>query len=205
MVTLDKKDSQIMTELLAKLGIKGELSPLEDLKALIKPKKKSEIKKEKLSHVGYIEDEEDDTETTTTVVPKLTRFCGSTPITKGHVSFTAWKHEVEELTTIYSKKTVIQAIKRSLKSPAAEVVWCLGQTASYEEIMEALQTQYDDVAEVLLSELFSTTQGEKESLTEFASRLESILYQLAKLDDSGYEWGDADILKVNFFRCNVDM
>ena len=97
-------------------------------------------------------------ETTTTVVPKLTWFCGSTPILKGHVSFTAWKHEVEGLTTIYSKKAVIQAIKRSLKSPA-EVVWRLGQTASYEEIMEALETRYDDVAEgeVLLSELFSTT------------------------------------------------
>ena len=156
---------------------------------MIKPKKKSEIKKDTLFHVGYIEDEEDDTETTPTVVPKLTWFCGSTPISKGHVSFTASKHQVEGLTTIHSKKAVIQAIKRSLKSPAAEVVWCLRQMASYEEIMEALQAQYDDVAEVLLSELFSTTQGEKESLTEFASRLESILYQLSKLDDSGYEWG----------------
>ena len=70
--------------------------------------------------------------------------------------------------------------------------------------MEALQAQYDDVAEVLLSELFSTTQGEKESLTEFASRLESIFYWLSKLDDSGYEWEDADILKVNFFRGHQD-
>ena len=71
MTILDKTDSQTMTELLAKLFIKGEVSSLEDLKALIKPKKKSEIKKEKLSHVGYIKDEEDDTEITTTVVPKL--------------------------------------------------------------------------------------------------------------------------------------
>ena len=141
-------------------------------------------------------------EITTTAIPKLTWFCGSTPIPKGHVSFTAWKHEVEGLMTIYSKRAVIQAIKRSLKSPAAEVVWCLGQTASYEEIMEALETRYDDVAEgeVLLSELFSTTQGEKESLTEFASRLESILYRLLKLDDSRYDGGDPEILKVNFFR-----
>ena len=116
-------------------------------------------------------------------------FCGATPILKGHVSFTAWKHEVEGLTTIYSKKAVIQAIKRSLKSPAAEVVWCLEQTASYEQMMEALETWYDDVAEgeVLLSELFSTTQSEKEPLTEFASRLESILYRLSNLDDSKYE------------------
>ena len=108
-------------------------------------------------------DKDDAMEITTTAIPKRTWFCGSTPIPKGHVSVMAWKHEVEGLTTIYSKRAVIQAIKRSLKSPAAEVVWCLGQTASYEEIMEALETWYDDVAEgeVLLSELFSTTQGEK--------------------------------------------
>ena len=176
MATLDETDSKTMSELLAKLGIEGEVSSLKDLQALIKSKK-SEIKKERLSHGGYVVDEEDYTETTTTAVPKLTWSCGSTPIPKGHVSFTAWKHEVEGLTTIYSKKAVIQAIKRSLKLPAAEVVWCLGQTASYEEIMEALETWYDDVVEgeVLLSELFYTTQGEKESLTEFASRLKSIL------------------------------
>ena len=202
MATLDETDSQSMSELLAKLGIKGEVSSLDDLKALIKPKTKSEIKKERLSHDRYVEDEEDDTETKTTVVPKLSWFCSSTPVPKGHVSFTAWKHEVEGLTTIYSKKAVIQSIKRSLKSPAAEVVWCLGQTATYEEILEVLETRYDDVAEgeVLLSELFSTTQSEKESLTEFASRLESILYRLSNMDDSRYDGGDPEILKVNFFR-----
>ena len=202
MATLDETDSQTMSELLAKLGIEGEVNSLDELKALIKPKKKSEIKKERLSHGGYVVDEEYAMEITTTVVPKLTWFCGSTLIPKGHVSFTAWKHEVEGLTTIYSKRAVIQAIKRSLKSPAAEVVWHLGQTTSHEEIMEALETWYDDVAEgeVLLSELFSTTQGEKESLTEFASRLESILYRLSKLDGTRYGGGDPEILKVNFFR-----
>ena len=41
MATLDKTDLQTITELLAKLGIKGEVSSLEDLKALIKPEKKS--------------------------------------------------------------------------------------------------------------------------------------------------------------------
>ena len=82
MATLDKIDLQTMTELLTKLDIKGEVSSLEDLKALIKPKKKSEIKKERLSHGGCVEDEEDYTETTITLVPKLTWFCSSTPIPK---------------------------------------------------------------------------------------------------------------------------
>ena len=59
MATLDETDLQTMTELLAKLGIEGEVSSLEDLKALIMPKKQSEIKKERLSHGGYVVDEED--------------------------------------------------------------------------------------------------------------------------------------------------
>ena len=168
---------------------------------MVKPKKAT-IKKERFSMGTHEEDDEDDIETTSTVVPKLTWFCGSTPIPKGHVSFTAWKHEVEGLLSIYPQKAVVQAIRRSLKSPAAEVVWCLGQEASYEDIIEALETRYDDVAEgaVLLSELFSTTQGEKESLIEYASRLESILYCLSQLDGAKYGGGDAEILKVNFFR-----
>ena len=95
------------------------------------------------------------------------------PNQKGHVSFTAWKHEVEGLTTIYSQKAVIQAAKQSLKSPAAEATWCLGLDSSYEQIIQALETCYDDVAEggVLLSELFSVMQGEKDSLANFALNL----------------------------------
>ena len=81
------------------------------------------------------------------MVTKLTWYCSSISVPKCHVSFTAWEHEVEGLTTIYSKKAVIQAIKRSLKLPAVKVVWCLGQSTSYEEIMEALETWYDHVAE----------------------------------------------------------
>ena len=46
MATLDEIDSQTMSKLLAKLGIEGEVSSLDDLKALIKPKTKSEIKKD---------------------------------------------------------------------------------------------------------------------------------------------------------------
>ena len=103
MAVLDDKDSRAMADLLAKLRI----SSLEDLRALIKPKK---VKKE------WQEDDDDDggSGAQTTVVPKLIWFSDTTPVPKGHVSFTAWKHEVEGLTTIYSEKAVIQAIKRSL-------------------------------------------------------------------------------------------
>ena len=196
MATLDKDESKTMADLLAKLGIKdGDVKSLEDLQALMKLKK---VKKERFSFGT----EEDDEDSSGTVVPKLTWFSSATPIPKGHVSYTTWKHEVEGLKTIYPIKAVIQAIKRSLKSPAAEVMWCLGPDPSYEQIMEALETHYDDVAEreVLLAELFPVTQGEKESLTEFASKLESILYRLSQLDDARYDGTDFETLNGNFFR-----
>ena len=116
MATLDEKDSQTMADLLAKLRIEGEVSSLKDLQTLVKPKK-TNIKKERFSMGTHEDEDEDDIDTISTVVPKLTWFCGSTPIPKGHVSFTAWKHEVEGLLSIYPQKAVVQAIRRSLKSP----------------------------------------------------------------------------------------
>ena len=64
-----------MADLLAKLGIEGEVSSLEDLQALVKPKK-TIIKKERFSMGTHEEDDEDDIETTSTVVPKLKKWCG---------------------------------------------------------------------------------------------------------------------------------
>ena len=175
MATLTKEESEQMAELLSKLGIREPvgIETLTDLtKVLPRVKKeKKEIKKEKLSFgAGINSDEEDEKgKGKATVLPKLTWFCGQTPIPKGHVSFEAWKHEVKGLMKLYDTQVVIQSIRCSLRSPAAEVVWHLGMEASYEDIMDALKTQYDDITETeaLLSKLFSTTQGKKESVAEF--------------------------------------
>ena len=77
------------------------IETLTDLtKVLPKMKKeRKEIKKERLSfgadNVDDYDDEDDEkTKGKATVLPKLTWFCGQTPIPKGHVSFEAWKHEV---------------------------------------------------------------------------------------------------------------
>ena len=209
MALLMKEESEQMAELLSKLGIPEPVSieTLSDLtKVLPKVKKeKKEIKKERLSfRADNIEDDDDENDEKgkgkTTVLPKLTWFCGQTPIPKSHVSFEAWKHEVEGLMKLYDKQVVIQSIRCSLRSPAAEVVWRLGMEASYEDIMDALKTQYDDITETeaLLSELFSTIQGEKEAVAEFGGRLLSIAYKIRQ--SQGDKGGrDDEFVQQNFF------
>ena len=149
MASLTKEELEQMAKLLSKLGIwkPTGIETLTDLtKVLPKVKKeKKEIKKERLSfRANNIEDDdnEDDEKIKgkTTVLPKLTWFYGQTPIPKGHVSFEAWKHEVEGLMKLYDTQVLLQSIRCSLRSPAAEVVWHLGMEASYDDIMDAFKT-----------------------------------------------------------------
>ena len=41
---------------------------------------------------------------------------------------------------LYDAQVVIQSIRCPLRSPAAEVLWHLGMEASYDDIMDALET-----------------------------------------------------------------
>ena len=184
MATLTKEESEQMAKLLGELDIwePTGIGTLNDLTIVLPKvkKEKKEIKKERWSFgADNIKDDDEDDEQAkvkTTVLPKLTWFCGQTPISKEHVSFEAWKHEVEGLMKLYDTQVVIQSIRCSLRSPTAEVVWHLGMEASYEDIMDALKTQYDDITETeaLLSKLFSTTQGDKESVAKFGGGSNSI-------------------------------
>ena len=213
MATLNDADAQTLGDLLAKLGITdGSVNSLEDLQTLVKPKK-IKIKKERdIEEDSNDNDDDDDIDDTNdddkkgatpipATLPKLTWFYGATSIPKGHASFVTWKHEVEGLRNIYPENIVVQAMRRSLKSPAVKDTWHLGQHANYKDIMEALEIGYGDVteAEALMSELYSTMQGEKESLTEFVSRLRSLNYKLANLAGSCIKYSD-ELIISNFFR-----
>ena len=73
--------------------------------------------------------------------------------------------------------------------------------ASYDDIMDALETQYDDImeTEALLSELFSTTQGEKESVAEFGGWLLSIAYKIKQSQGAKGGRDDDQFVQQNFF------
>ena len=111
MSPLIKEESEQMADLLSKLGIPKPMGieTLTDLtKVLPKVKKeKKEIKNERLSLGADIKDDDEKGKGKTTVLPKWTWFCGQMPIPKAHVSFKAWKHEVEGLMKLYDKQVVI--------------------------------------------------------------------------------------------------
>ena len=128
-------------------------------------------------------------------------FYGITPVLNGHLSFKAWKFEVEELKEIYGKRVVIQAMKWSLQSPASELVQCLGAKSTYNEIMEELEIPFGEVAQkdALFSELFSTTQGEMKPWLNLKGRLQSICYRIHQTTKDKFDDMD-EFLCHNFFR-----
>ena len=54
--------------------------------------------------------------------------------------------------------------------------------------------------ELLIEQLFSTEQKDTESMSDFASRLEMILYKLCTMAKSKFEEGYSEHLKINFIR-----
>ena len=54
--------------------------------------------------------------------------------------------------------------------------------------------------ELLIEQLFSTEQKDTESMSDFASRLEIILYKLCTMAKSKFEEGYSEFLKINFIR-----
>ena len=73
--------------------------------------------------------------------------------------------------------------------------------ASYADIMDAPETQYDDIIETkaLLSELFLTTQGGMESVAEFGGQLHSISYKIKQSQgDKGGIDDDEYVQKISF-------
>ena len=54
--------------------------------------------------------------------------------------------------------------------------------------------------ELLIEQLFCTEQKDTESISDFASRLEIILYKLCTMANSKFEEGYSELLKMNFIR-----
>ena len=98
-------------------------------------------------------------------------------------TFGRWKYEVQCLIEdgTYSPPTVISAVRRSLRSPAADVLSWLGVKATTGDILSKLTSIYGSVqsGDTLLEQFYSKPQLKGESCAQWGCRLEDLIYQAA--------------------------
>ena len=114
-----------------------------------------------------------------TRVPNISLFSGSP--TANNENFDIWKYEVECLLCghQYPIEAVVEAVRRSLKGEAANVVKRLGINASISDIIAKLAGVFGNVilTENLLAEFYSTRKKPGEDVSRWSCRLEDILDQ----------------------------
>ena len=112
--------------------------------------------------------------------PKLPYFSGSGK----ECTFGRWKYEVNCLQEDgnYLASAVTTAVRKSLRSPAADILCRLGIGATSSEIVHKLESIYGSVqsAETLLERFYSEPQLPKnETCAQWSCRLEDLIYQAA--------------------------
>ena len=112
--------------------------------------------------------------------PSMPSFSGSGK----DCSFGRWKHEAEclEADVKYSTSTVLEAVRKSLKTPAADVLPHLGVNATLQQLLDKIGSIYGSVlsGEALLEKFYCAKQAEDESCAKWSLTLEDSIYQAAQ-------------------------
>lgn len=109
-------------------------------------------------------------------VPRLPTFSGEPG---KEASYGRWKYEVMCLLKEDYPTTVVKsAVRKSLKSPAAEVLRRLGDV-SVDQMLLKFQSLYGSVlsGEILLQRFYGEKQGARESCAQWSCRLEDYIYE----------------------------
>lgn len=202
-MALEEVESKQLVSLFEKMGLSGakELTTKEQVENFVLAMKRVDSADKGASKDVDTDDTKDgdaDSKKSGNTVPKLTWFSGEIPPPKGYASYDMWKFEVQGLDAIYKESVIIQAVRRSLKGGAADVVRCLGYEADLSNIMDTLETRYGVIEESadLMQELLSARQADKEKAVDFGARLELICY---KLKQTTGECDDSLVIQ-QFFR-----
>ncbi|XP_071087762.1 zinc finger CCHC domain-containing protein 18-like [Haliotis cracherodii] len=111
-------------------------------------------------------------------VPRLPFFSGEG---NKDASYDIWRYEVKCLyqDKLHSEDNIKQAIRRSLKGPAARVLLRLGPHVDGSSILAKMDSVFGDVdaTETLLAKFYSAKQTKTESVATWAVRLEDLLGQ----------------------------
>ena len=110
--------------------------------------------------------------------PRISLFSGNVQ-NKDHVTFEMWKFEVSTLLKegIHPKPSIVEALKRSLRGDAADVVRRFGIDRNIDDIVSKLEGIYGNVeaSEIVLSQFYNANQGESENVASWGCRLEDLL------------------------------
>ena len=133
-------------------------------------------------------------------LPRLPLFHGEHH--KGENSYQHWKYEVNSLLQdrIYPEPFIMQAIRRSLRGEAADVLRHVGPKASIASILEKMDLVFGNILPSnLIFERFCTAeQKASESVAEWGCRLEDIIAQLEEKDQLNPE-NRKSLLRSRFF------
>lgn len=105
--------------------------------------------------------------------PRLPVFSGE----KGETSFLQWKSEVLCVKQEEQVGVVMQAVRRSLRGNAADVLLHLGDSVTLDQLLEKMEVVFGEVlsAEQLLEGFYSAKQKANESVATWGCRLEELV------------------------------
>ena len=133
--------------------------------------------------------------------PRFDNFSGDDDV-KG-VSFDMYRFQVESAGRTHTAVAIRDAMMKSLKGTAAEVVKNLDLGASWQELLKALQAKFQVVGTfaTLSSKLFSMKKEEGQSVSAYSVALESVIADIRKKFPENYPQGVADqTLREKFFE-----
>ena len=110
--------------------------------------------------------------------PTLSQFSGNPGCDS---SFGRWRYEVRCLLVekVYPSHAIFSAVRKSLKSPAADVLIRLGGNPNIESIIAKLQSLYGSVmsGDSLLEKFYTEPQKDSEGCAQWSNHLEDLIYQ----------------------------
>ena len=123
-----------------------------------------------------------------TNIPKLSVFSGER--LKGEASFEQWPYELQSLRRTYSESALREGIQRSLKGAAVDTVCNIGPVASLDTIIKIFSIIYGNVKayDILMGDFYPVDQGEDETVTSFATRIEGLLSDVRINSLIRYPW-----------------
>jgi len=127
--------------------------------------------------------DEDIRRTKTVQIPRIPLFYGE--VGKGEVSYSTWAHELKclVLANQHEEDVLLQAIRKSLRGEAADVLRRCGVEATVKQILKEFEANFGDIdtPETILKKFYAIKMNEKESVFQYIARIEEMFNKAVNL------------------------